>query len=160
MGGVDETSRAAARISTETVGEPIGDAVTTVADLKRWVLDFSRAREWEKFHNPKDLGVALMIEVGEVLEHFRFRTDAEIADHAADPAAHREIAHELADVLWALLRLADVLNVDLAASLHEKLALAAVKYPADLVRGKSHKYTHYQKPTGTTPTDSGMETEV
>ena len=120
------------------------DAQTTIADLKRAVLDFSRARDWEQFHNPKDLGLALAIETGEVLEHFRFKTDAETQAELADPAKRRDLSHELADVLWALTRLADVLSIDLSAALEEKLALADLKYPADQSRGRNDKYTAYQ----------------
>lgn len=120
------------------------DSRTTVQTLKDWVRAFSHERDWEQFHHPKDLGVALACEVGEVLEHFRYRTNAEIADVLARPEDHRELALELADCLWLLLRLADVCDVDLAGSLREKLRLAALKYPIDKVYGKSDKYTKYQ----------------
>ncbi|MHC5538232.1 nucleotide pyrophosphohydrolase [Singulisphaera rosea] len=120
------------------------DQQTTVDELKAWVRTFSRERDWEKFHNPKDLGLALAIEVGEVLEHFRYRTDAEIETHLRDDSKRRDLAHELADCLWLLLRMADVCGIDLASSLREKLALAAEKYPIDKVYGRSDKYTHYQ----------------
>lgn len=122
------------------------DPETTVGQLKEWVLEFSRERDWEQFHRPKDLGVALTCEVGELLEHFRYRTDAEIADHLADPAAHREVAHELADCLWLVLRLADVCRIDLATSLREKLVEADLKYPVELARGRADKYTRYLQP--------------
>ena len=75
--------------------------------------------------------MALTCEVGELLEHFRYRTDAEIAAHLDDPAAHREVAHELADCLWLVLRLADVCRIDLATALREKLVEAGRKYPVD-----------------------------
>ncbi len=122
------------------------DAQTTVRELKELVLGFSRERDWEQFHLPKDLGVALACEVGEVLEHFRYKTDDAIQSSLADPADHRELAHELADCLWLILRLADVCRVDLAASLHEKVVLAALKYPVDQSRGRPDKYTRYQNP--------------
>lgn len=121
------------------------DSNTTVADLATLVRDFSRERDWEQFHHPKDLGVALAIETGEVLEHFRFHTNDEIRHRLADESRRRELAHELADVLWALLRLAEVSGVDLSASLHEKVALAAVKYPVEESKGKALKYTEYGK---------------
>ena len=121
------------------------DQQATVAELKRWVLAFSRERDWEQFHHPKDLGVALACEVGEVLEHFRYRTDAAILAALADPAARRELGHELADCLWLLLRLADVCGVDLASSLREKLDLAALKYPIDKAFGRPDKYTAYRE---------------
>jgi dCTP diphosphatase len=119
------------------------DSTATVADLATLVRDFSRERDWEQFHHPKDLGLALAIETGEVLEHFRFLTNDEIRARLADGDRRRELAHELADVLWALLRLAEVSGVDLASSLHEKIALAALKYPVEASKGKAHKYTEY-----------------
>lgn len=121
----------------------MNDAETPVRELMDLVLRFSRERDWEQFHRPKDLGLCLAIEVGEALEHFRFRSDEETRAALADPARKRALAHELADCLWALLRLADVCTIDLSASLEEKVALAAVKYPADLASGRADKYTAY-----------------
>jgi dCTP diphosphatase len=123
------------------------DQQTTVGELKDLVRTFSRERDWEQFHHPKDLGVALACEVGEVLEHFRYRTNESVATYLEDPSRHRELAHELADCLWLLLRLADVCRVDLAASLQEKVALAALKYPIDQAYGRPDKYTAYQQAT-------------
>jgi dCTP diphosphatase len=120
------------------------DADTTLADLRRWIREFTDARDWAQFHNPKDLGVALAIEVGEVLEHFRFCDNDAIQRRLADPNNFREFAHELADCLWALVRLADITKVDLATALAEKLQLADQKYPVEKSRGLPHKYTAYQ----------------
>ena len=122
------------------------DPHTTVAELKQWVLAFSRERDWEQFHHPKDLGLALACEVGEVLEHFRYRTDDQVRAALADPAAHRALSHELADCLWLLLRLADVCQVDLASALREKLELAGRKYPVEKSHGRPDKYTAYLDP--------------
>lgn len=127
------------------------DEKTTVRELKDLVRAFARERDWEQFHHPKDLGVALACEVGEVLEYFRYRTNDEIASALDDLETRRGLAHELADCLWLLLRLADVCEVDLAASLKEKTALAALKYPVDKVYGRPDKYTTYLKG------DSGSE---
>lgn len=124
------------------------DPQTTVRELKDLVLAFSRERNWEQFHHPKDLGVALACEVGELLEHFRYRTDEEILSALDEEGHRRELAHELADCLWLLLRLADVCQIDLASSLEEKVRLAALKYPVEKVYGRPHKYTHYQQGQG------------
>lgn len=125
------------------------DRAATLDLLKSWVRAFARERDWEQFHHPKDLGLALAIEVGEVLEHFRYRTDSQIRVHLAGASGRRDFSHELADCLWLLLRLADVCEIDLAASLREKLDLAAIKYPVEKVYGKPDKYTTY----GATATD-------
>lgn len=141
------TDRHDATTSPSAPAAPSADR-TTLAEMIGWIRRYTDERDWARFHNPKDLGVALAIEVGEVLEHFRYRTDGEIAAVVGEPSSRRELGHELADCLWMLLRLADVTGVDLAAALREKMDLAALKYPADLVRGKAHKYTWYRTPGG------------
>ncbi len=120
------------------------DPQTTIRELKDLVLAFSRDRDWEQFHHPKDLGVALACEVGELLEHFRYKTNDAIASTLLDADSRRALAHELADCLWLILRLADVCDVDLAASLQEKVALAGEKYPIEKSFGRPDKYTSYQ----------------
>src|SRR5689334_9794557 len=122
------------------------DAETTVRELMDLVREFSRRRDWEQFHHPKDLGVALACEVGEVLEHVRYKTNEQVRAALDDPAERRALGHELADCLWLVLRLADVCGVDLAAALEEKVALAAEKYPVDRAYGRPDKYTRYQAP--------------
>ena len=127
------------------------DPSTTVLELKALVRAFSAERAWEQFHHPKDLGVALVCEVGELLEHFRYRTDAQVREVLADPANHSQVAHELADCLWLVLRLADVCGVDLAAALEEKVRLAGLKYPVEKSYGRADKYTAYadtERPDG------------
>lgn len=121
------------------------DENTTLETLKRLVREFSSDRDWEQFHNPKDLALALVCEVGELLEHMRYRHNASIAERIATNPHRLEFAHELADCLWLLLRMADVCEIDLSSSLQEKLELAAKKYPAALVRGRPDKYTEYEQ---------------
>lgn len=125
------------------------DDQTTVEDLKRRIRAFTDARNWGQFHHPKDLGLALAIEVGEVLELFRYKTNEQIAEALKTEGVHRELAHELADCLWLVVRLADVCGVDLATSLVEKLDLADRKYPVDQSYGRSDKYTAYRLDSAT-----------
>lgn len=120
------------------------EADPSIDALHDLVRRFAEERDWLQFHTPKDLGIALASEVGEVLDLFRFRADAQIAASLATPDGHRAVAHELADCFWALLRLADVCKVDLAGSLREKVALAAIKYPIERSYGRNDKYTAYQ----------------
>jgi dCTP diphosphatase len=120
------------------------DEQTTIGELKELVRAFSQERDWEQFHHPKDLGVALACEVGEVLEHFRYQSNEAIAERFAKAEERRELAHELADCLWLLLRLADVCKIDLASSLREKVELAAAKYPVEQAYGRPDKYTAYR----------------
>lgn len=125
------------------------DQETTLETLKHLVRAFSIERDWEQFHHPKDLGVALACEVGEILELFRYQTNDQITASLESPDRLRDLSHEFADSLWLLLRLADVCKIDLASSLQEKVALAALKYPIDKSFGRPDKYTAYQIPPTT-----------
>ncbi|MFO0958292.1 MAG: nucleotide pyrophosphohydrolase [Isosphaeraceae bacterium] len=136
------------------MSQPTRDDQATLDDLKRWIRAFTDARDWGQFHHPKDLGLALAIEVGEILEHFRYKTNEQIAEALKVPETHRELAHELADCLWLIVRLADVCDVDLASSLREKLDLAGLKYPVDRSYGRSDKYTAYRDPPTNAPAPS------
>lgn len=131
----------------------MADARVTVAELKAWVLEFSRERAWEPFHHPKDLGVALACEVGELLEHFRYRTNEQIRDFLVEPSGREAVAHELADCLWLILRLGDVTGIDLSDALRAKLAEAALKYPVEKAHGRPDKYTVYRSQTPSNESD-------
>ena len=110
----------------------------TLLKLRSALREFAAAREWEQFHSPKNLAMALAGEAGEVIEHFQWLREDE---SFALPAARRdEVALELADVLLYLVRLADVLGVDLADTATRKLAINAERYPVERARGRSEKY--------------------
>jgi len=106
--------------------------------LRMRVSEFAAARNWNQFHNPKNLAMALAGEAGEVLEHFQWLTFEQAANLPADTRA--EVALECGDVLLFLLNLCDKLNIDLAAAAKKKLALNAKKYPVAKSRGKATKY--------------------
>ncbi len=124
----------------------MSDAQTTLEQLKQRVRLFSRERDWEQFHHPKDLGIALACEVGELLDHLRYRSHDEIRAALAEDPARRAFAQELADCLWLLLRMAYVIGIDLATSLDEKLDEAGRKYPVERCKGRPDKYTSYRDP--------------
>jgi len=106
--------------------------------LKARLREFAEERDWTQFHTPKNLAMALAGEAGEVLEHFQWLTAEQSA--APDAALRGAVALELADVLMYLVRLADVLDVDLAAAAARKLAINAERYPAEKARGRADKY--------------------
>ncbi|MBI5398801.1 nucleotide pyrophosphohydrolase [Candidatus Woesearchaeota archaeon] len=120
------------------------DHTTTVAQLKEAVDKFRTARDWKQFHKPKDLGVALVTEVGELLEHFRYKTDNEITTYMCDPKNKREVEHELADVINLSLLLATELDIDVSKAFFDKLDESAKKYPVHLAKGKASKYTEFK----------------
>ena len=111
----------------------------TIDDLAAELRRFAAQRDWEQFHTPKNLAISLAVEVGELLEHVQWGSDAEIHDRFGTPDGKAIIAEELADVLIYLVRLADVLEIDLLAAASSKIAANAERYPADEVRGSSAK---------------------
>ena len=113
----------------------------TIADLQGQLRGFVAERDWEQFHSPKNLVMALTAEAGELTEIFQWLTPDQSMDVMSDPAVAAHVADELADVLAYLLRLADVLQVDLAEALRSKIMKNAVKYPVELSRGSAAKYS-------------------
>jgi len=110
--------------------------------LQQKVDQFAKERDWEKFHTPKNLSMALAVEASELLEVFQWRDGQEAVSSLAEKT-REAINHEVADVFIYLLRFCSVTGIDLLAAAEEKLAQNAQKYPADLVRGKSDKYSEY-----------------
>ena len=106
--------------------------------LRARIAAFAAERDWDQFHNPKNLAMAVATEAGELVEHFQWLTAEQAA--SLPRAAREEVALECADVLLFLLRLCDKLDIDLAAAAEKKLVLNAGKYPADKSRGRSTKY--------------------
>lgn len=110
-------------------------------ELRARVRAFVAERDWERFHSPKNLAMALSVEASELVELFQWLSEDESA--ALDDAQRRRVAEELADVLWYLVRLSDRLDIDLLEAAGQKLAANAKKYPAEKVRGQARKYTEY-----------------
>ncbi|GAA5178910.1 nucleotide pyrophosphohydrolase [Rugosimonospora acidiphila] len=114
--------------------------MTALEDLRDQVRQFAHERDWEQFHNPKNLAMAMAAEAAEVLEIFQWLTAEQSSAIMTDPRTAEAVRHELADVLSYLLHLADVLEVDLGSALQEKLRINERRYPADKARGRSDKY--------------------
>ena len=117
------------------------DPTTTLADLKTRVLAFARERDWEQFHAPKNLSMALAAEAGELMEHFLWATPEESQAVARSAAKRRQIEDELADVVIYALEFANITKMDVAAAIGRKMAANAKKYPVAKARGRSEKYT-------------------
>jgi len=111
----------------------------TLETLRIRLAQFAAERDWDQFHNPKNLAMAVAGEAGELVEHFQWLTFEEA--QALPRAARDEVALECADVLLFLLRLCDRLDIDLGAAAEKKLALNAKKYPVAKSRGRATKYT-------------------
>ncbi len=123
------------------MNEPLADATTTIAELKSRVLAFARERDWEQFHAPKNLSMALAAEAGELMEHFLWSTSEASRAVVSDPAKRAKIAEELADVVIYALEFANVTGLDVAAVIEAKMAANAQKYPVEKAKGRSDKYT-------------------
>lgn len=112
-----------------------------LAELRTRLRAFVSERDWDQFHSPKNLSMALSVEAAELMELFQWLTEAQSS--APDAERRTRIEAELADILIYLVRLADRLDVDLLAAAAAKLEENARKYPADRVRGQARKYDEY-----------------
>jgi NTP pyrophosphatase (non-canonical NTP hydrolase) len=109
-----------------------------IEELKQRLRAFAAERDWEQYHSPKNLAMALIVEAAELVEHFQWLSEAQ--SRALDPGKREQVAQELADVFIYLVRLADRLDIDLLDAAGRKIVLNAEKYPADQVRGSARKY--------------------
>lgn len=109
-------------------------------DLQARLAAFAAERDWEQFHNPKNLVMALSVECAELVEEFQWLSEAEAAQAMSHPERALRIRDELADVTAYLLRIADKLDVDLEAALLDKMTRNAEKYPVDAFKGSARKY--------------------
>jgi NTP pyrophosphatase (non-canonical NTP hydrolase) len=110
--------------------------------LQQKVDEFSQQRDWEKFHTPKNLTMALTVEAAELMEIFQWQEGAEGIAGLSDNK-RQAVEHEVADIFIYLLRFCSVSGIDLLKAAEDKLKLNSQKYPAELVKGKSKKYTEY-----------------
>jgi dCTP diphosphatase len=117
------------------------DSATSLAELKFRVLAFARERDWEQFHAPKNLSMALSAEAAELMEHFLWATPEQSRVIAQDPAKRAKIAEELADVVIYALEFANATGLDVAAAIEAKMTANAKKYPVEKARGRADKYT-------------------
>ena len=110
-------------------------------DLRDSIRGFIKERDWEQFHSPKNLAMALSVEVAEVVEHFQWLTEEH--SRKLPPEKLAEVREEIGDVMIYLTELADKLGIDPVEAAKAKVAINRQKYPAALVKGKASKYTEY-----------------
>ncbi|MFA6391183.1 MAG: nucleotide pyrophosphohydrolase [Patescibacteria group bacterium] len=111
-----------------------------IEELIKQVIAFRDARDWKQFHNPKDVALSLMLEAGEVMEHFQWKNDEEIKKYIDTNKS--DIGEELADVLYWVLLMSNDLNIDIEEALEKKIKKNEEKYPIDKAKGKHTKYTN------------------
>ena len=112
------------------------DETTPVSELRAAMRQFVSEREWEPFHSPKNLAMALSAEAAELMEHFLWMENSESRAVAADPARLQEVSDEIADVLGVCLALCNALDLDLSTIFLDKMSRNVVKYPTDRARGR------------------------
>src|SRR5215207_575068 len=110
-------------------------------DLRSAISAFIQERDWEQFHSPKNLAMALSVEVAEIVEHFQWLTEEDSKNLPPEKVA--EVREEIGDVMIYLTELAQKLGIDPVEAAKAKVEINGKKYPADLVKGKASKYTEY-----------------
>lgn len=115
--------------------------MSEIKTLTDKLLDFRRERDWEQFHNPKDMALSLTLEATEVLEHFQWKNGVVLEEYLKSNKEH--LGEELADVLGWILLMSHDLGIDIYDAMEKKIIKNGLKYPADKVKGKSDKYTSY-----------------
>ena len=113
--------------------------MTTLEEITKRIIAFRDAREWQQFHNPKDVALSLVLEAAEVMEHFQWKNNEEIKKYVVD--SKEEIGEELADTLYWILLMSHDLKIDVLEALDKKLKKNEAKYPVEKAKGKHTKYT-------------------
>ncbi len=111
----------------------------SLTELQLMIREFCDDRDWDQFHNPKDLSISLALEAAEVMEHFQWKNADEMAKHSVDKKG--EVGEELADVFYWVLLLANKLDVDLVDAFTKKMTKNEAKYPIKKAKGSHKKYT-------------------
>lgn len=112
-----------------------------IEDISQALRQFASERDWNQYHSPKNLAMAITVEASELQEIFQWLTESQSRE--PDTTQRENIQHEVADVMLYLIRLCDVLNIDIASAISEKMRINAARYPADQVKGSAQKYTAY-----------------
>ncbi len=117
--------------------------ILDIDKIKTMLQDFADQREWNQFHNPKNLAMSLASEAGEMLEIFRWMPESESTQAYQEKALQQKVAHELADISLNLIRLAGLMQVNLSEAIRDKMSIIEQRYPVALVKGSCKKYDEY-----------------
>ncbi len=119
------------------------DNTASVSVLKDEVKAFCEERDWDRYHNPKDLAIGMVTEASELLDIFRFKDLEQSEALLSDPGSREHVEEEVADVFYFVLRFAQMNGIDLSKALESKIAKNGKKYPVELSKGKNLKYTEF-----------------
>jgi len=123
----------------------VKDEERKIHELKELIKKFCEERDWDQFHNAKDLAIALSIEASELLEIFRWKSPEEVEELFKNEKKKEDIEDEMADVLYFLIRMAQRYDIDLSEALDKKMEKNKGKYPVEKAKGSSKKYTEFEK---------------
>lgn len=119
----------------------VEDLSTGLQEIKDRVLAFARERDWEQFHSPKNLSMAIAAEAAELMEHFLWQSPDQSRSDMEEEHLREKVEQELADIFIFAIEFANVTGMDIAAIIEEKMSRNAEKYPVNKARGRSEKYT-------------------
>ena len=117
------------------------DNKTNIHELKEKIKKFCEDRDWDQYHNAKELAIGITTESSELLDHFRFKSEKQVDEMFKNELKKQEISEEIADVFYFLLRLAQRYNIDLTTELNKKMEKNHKKYPVEKSKGSNKKYT-------------------
>ena len=115
-----------------------------INELIKMVQDFCEERDWDQYHNPKELAIGMSTEANELLEIFRFKNETQMKDMFKNEKTIEHIKEEYADVFFFMLRFAQMNNLDIEACLKDKIDKNNKKYPVELSKGKNAKYNEFK----------------
>ena len=116
------------------------DNKTNINELKEKIKKFCEDRDWDQYHNAKELSIGIVTEASELLQHFRFKSEQQVDEMFQDPSKRHEISEEMADVLYFVIRLAQRYNIDLTTELNKKIQKNEQRYPIEKAKGSNKKY--------------------
>lgn len=119
------------------------DNKTTIRELKEKVRNFCEARDWDQFHNAKELAIGIVTEASELLQHFRFKSNNQVNEMFQDKLKKQEFSEEISDILFFILRLAQRYDIDLSLELENKIKKNGERYPVEKVKGSNKEYSEY-----------------
>ena len=117
------------------------DSTTSIQELKSEILSFVHERDWEQFHSPKNLSMALSAETAELMEHFLWSESEASKSKSQEPVLKEKIEEEIADVFIYAMEFANICKIDLASAVRRKIKINGEKYPVEKAKGNSLKYT-------------------
>jgi len=119
----------------------LSDSATRISDLRKRIHDFIRVRNWEKYHNPKDLAISISIEASELLERFQWMNEKDVKSLSKSDKILGPARKELADIIIYCLSFANVMGIDISEAVLEKIEENSAKYPVEKVKNRYRKYT-------------------